>query len=100
MEHIPPQSIEVAIHNTVMSKGTFYGISLVPDQLGQLFGQTLHLSVFPAQWWLDKFGELGYNVVWSTSTDSALFVYVTQEAAMPASPTCLPQTETSKGESE
>jgi SAM-dependent methyltransferase len=100
MEHIPPQDIDTTIRNTVLRKGTFYGISLVPDQLGQLFGQTLHLSVFPAQWWLDKFSALGYTVVWSTSTDSTLFVYVTQEGAMPATPTCLPQTETSKGESE
>lgn len=76
MEHIPPESIDTTIHNTVLPKGTFYGISLVPDQLGQLFGQTLHLSVFPAKWWLDKFSALGYTVVWSTSTDSTLFVYV------------------------
>lgn len=60
LEHIPPDSVDIMLRNiTKSAKNTFLQISLVPDQMGVLIGETLHLSVHPFDWWRDKLQEFG-----------------------------------------
>lgn len=80
MEHIPPEQVEQTIQNVMAcAPKVFFQISLVPDNLGGLIGQPLHLSVHPFTWWADEFARLGLRVIWSEDCgDSAMF-YVTHQ---------------------
>jgi hypothetical protein len=72
MEHIPTESVEVVIKNIMRSaRKTFFQISTVPDQMGLLIGQPLHLTVRPFQWWRDLFLRLGYAVEWEDHDEIA-----------------------------
>jgi hypothetical protein len=55
----------------------FFQISTVPDNLGALIGQPLHLSVHQHDWWDEKFCSLGYAVQWSREEETAVLFYVT-----------------------
>lgn len=66
MEHIEPEKVEKTINNLMhIADEVFFQISLVPDSMGALIGQDLHLSVHSYGWWMDKFASLGYHVKWS-----------------------------------
>lgn len=78
MEHIPPERVDAVINNLMRCTGrVFFQISTVPDQMGALIGQQLHLTVQPHQWWADKFASLGYAVEWSQEEETAALFYVT-----------------------
>jgi SAM-dependent methyltransferase len=78
MEHIPPDKVDVTIQNLMRASGrVFFQISTVPDNLGALIGQPLHLTVQPHAWWADKFASLGYAVQWEQEEDTASLFYVT-----------------------
>lgn len=78
MEHIPPDRVDQTIQNVMRACGrVFFQISTVPDQMGSLIGQQLHLSVHPHSWWKDKFESLGYAVEWSQEEPTAALFYVT-----------------------
>ena len=63
MEHIPPEHVDAVISNIMASTETvFFQIATVPDAFGKMIGQTLHLTVEPAEWWADTFERLGYRV--------------------------------------
>lgn len=75
MEHIPTKDVPAVIINIMECvDSAFFQISLVPDNLGALIGQPLHLSVYPVEWWLDKFKA--YEVVWSESNAENAMFYV------------------------
>lgn len=76
MEHIPPEDVEVVIKNIMASAHTtFFQISTVPDVLGALINQHLHLTVQPHQWWKEKLASLGYQVSYeSESPEASIFV--------------------------
>jgi hypothetical protein len=38
-------------------KRSYFRIALFDDNMGQIIGHPLHLSVFPADWWADKFSR-------------------------------------------
>lgn len=65
MEHIPPQDVDTVLCNIMgAANRVFFQISTVPDQFGALIHQTLHLTVRPAEWWLDTIERLGFVVEW------------------------------------
>lgn len=77
MEHIPPEQVDKVITNVLnAAKRVFFQISLVPDVMGQLIDQPLHLSVHPYAWWIEKFESLGYSVTWSEDQGISALYYV------------------------
>ena len=78
MEHIPPHQVDRVIENMLTACGkVFFQISLVPDVMGQLIDQPLHLSVHPYSWWIEKFKSIGYSVKWSEDNGNSALYYVT-----------------------
>lgn len=77
MEHIPPDKVDIVLHNILRAtRRVFFQISLVPDNLGSLIGQQLHLSVHTFGWWLAKFKQLGLTVSFFDYDDLAAVFYV------------------------
>ena len=78
MEHIPTYDVDAVIKNIMQCVDrAFFQISLLPDHMGQLIGQHLHVSVFPYEWWASKFCD--YEVIFSShNTENAIF-YVKKE---------------------
>lgn len=75
MEHIPPEQVAQVIENVMSCVGrAFFQISLVPDSMGALIGAPLHLSVFPASWWAQKFAGYGIPHFSHTDTEARFFV--------------------------
>ena len=77
MEHIPQEGVDLVLVNIMdtIRNSCFFQISLVPDGLGYLVGQPLHLSVHPFDWWLSRFRCLGHRVAKSLNRgDTAIFV--------------------------
>lgn len=83
MEHIPTDDVPFVLKNILSSaQHVFFGISTVQDQMGVLIGETLHLTVQPLSWWLQKLAEAGAVVHWSKEMPGYCAVYcsVWQEA--------------------
>jgi hypothetical protein len=77
MEHIHPAEVIQTIRNMMRSaKRVFFQISLVPDSMGALIGQPLHLTVATYEWWLELFTSLGYSVSWSKDEGSSAMFYI------------------------
>jgi hypothetical protein len=76
MEHIAPENVDTVIQNIMAAaRTTFFQISTVPDNLGAIIGQQLHLTVRPHQWWKATFERLGYVVEWEREHEvAAMFV--------------------------
>lgn len=53
MEHIPEDKVDAVLSNIAakVRKGCYFRISTVPDGMGKLIGETLHLTVKPSSWW-------------------------------------------------
>ena len=78
MEHISPENVDSVIKNIMECvDSAFFQISLVPDNMGALIGQPLHLSVFPYHWWLDKLA--GYELIWSNHDQQNAVFYIKKE---------------------
>lgn len=72
MEHIPGKDVDTVIRNVMGSvRDAFFNISTVPDNLGALINQDLHLTVKPHKWWESRFSDLGYRVAWQEQTPDA-----------------------------
>lgn len=55
MEHIPTQHVsEVFVNMRRVAKCVYFDISLNHDSCGRLIGETLHMTVKPARWWLEQ----------------------------------------------
>lgn len=81
MEHIQPELVEQTISNIMACvRKCYFRIALFDDNMGQIIGHPLHLSVFPADWWADKFSR--YKVLYRDDGEgefpSAIF-YVQRE---------------------
>lgn len=69
LEHIPPGDVDAVINNVMNSAPkTFFQISTVPDEMGMLIGEHLHLTVRPHAWWRETFQRLGYFISWQQMT--------------------------------
>lgn len=76
MEHIAPENVENVIKNIMdCVKSAFFQISTVPDVMGQIIGQQLHLTVRLHSWWKETFIKMGYSVEWDQEDSiSSMFV--------------------------
>lgn len=79
LEHIPPEDVEAVIKNiTNASKKVFFQISTVPDAMGALINQTLHLTVENHKWWKEKFLSLGVDINFEQEFEEASVFVVTK----------------------
>ena len=63
MEHIEPEKVQQTIDNIMACvPKAYFRIAMFHDNMGQIIGHPLHLSVFPTNWWADKFN--GYKVLY------------------------------------
>lgn len=77
MEHIPTDLVGTTIDNVMGACGScFFQISTVPDDMGELIGETLHLTVKPHSWWRDKFCSLGYAVAWEREEETTALFWI------------------------
>lgn len=83
LEHIAPENVEKVINN-IMScvKTAFLQISTVPDNMGAVIGQQLHLTVRPHEWWKATIEGLGYSVEWERNQDIASMFVVKRKMAI------------------
>ena len=66
MEHLPPEEIDGVLDNIfAAAHHVFFCIDTQPDVMGARIGETLHLSVHPYSWWLNKFQERNCYVNYS-----------------------------------
>lgn len=57
MEHLPPSWVDLALKQMARKvENCFFVISGVPDTWGKKINETLHLTVMPGNWWLDRIG--------------------------------------------
>lgn len=81
MEHIPPEGVAGVIRNVMASaKTAFFQISTVPDVMGELINQDLHLTVRPHGWWRDLFTSLGYSVQWEQERENAALFLIRSDS--------------------
>lgn len=80
LEHIPPADIDAVLRNIfTAARNVFFQISTVPDHMGALIGHSLHLTVQPFDWWLQKLSAYG-DVSWSSDHTDAPVFYVTNSS--------------------
>lgn len=56
MEHIPTDHVDAVLRNLAdkVNCAAYFRISTVPDGMGALIGETLHLTVRSAEWWQER----------------------------------------------
>lgn len=68
MEHIPTNDVPAVIGNIMQStKSVFFQISTVPDAMGAIIHESLHMTVKPHEWWQEAFGD--YVIAWEQRED-------------------------------
>jgi len=78
MEHIPTGDVDAVITNIMASADTvFFQIATTDDDMGELIGAALHMTVKPVDWWLGAFNRLGYAVTWHTADDTGCRIIAT-----------------------
>ena len=73
LEHIPPERVDDTLRNLrrAASKIAFLGIALFPDGFGPaVIGKPLHLTVRPAEWWIERVVTAGFSVMWAKTSAS------------------------------
>jgi 2-polyprenyl-3-methyl-5-hydroxy-6-metoxy-1,4-benzoquinol methylase len=80
LEHIPTEHVDATLDNlaTMTGFGAFLQIALFNDGFGRMIGQTLHLTVKPAAWWLEKIAARWHVKSW-TVNDGSYLVAMTGE---------------------
>ena len=80
MEHIPTDDVDKVLANVCKSAPrSFFQIALEPDSMGALIGQQLHLSVFPASWWMERIMKFGRLLYFQDHGGSAVYYVATNE---------------------
>lgn len=81
-EHIPVEHVEASLKNIYDSSkyAAFFCIALFPDNFGPLLlGEPLHLSLFPAEEWLERIHASGWkdsrNVVIKARDGRPMWLY-------------------------
>ena len=66
MEHIPPAHVGDVLSGIAarLRRAVFFRISTVPDSCGRLIGERLHLTVQPAEWWVERVGQVFRITEW------------------------------------
>lgn len=79
MEHIAPDDVDAVITNIMASaRQVLFSVSTVDDALGAMVGRALHLTVKPAQWWIDRFTALGHTVAGTIVLPDRVHISVTR----------------------
>ena len=80
LEHLPTEYVDAALDNLrdMTGYGAFLQIALFPDGFGRRINDTLHLTVKPAGWWLEKI-EKRWAVKWSAVNEGSHLVTLTGE---------------------
>jgi SAM-dependent methyltransferase len=80
MEHIPPKKIDDVLSGIArgVKRGAYFAIDSVPDRLGLIIGQPLHLTVRPPAWWKEQLEKHFASV---TQHDGGVFVCLHKEEA-------------------
>jgi 2-polyprenyl-3-methyl-5-hydroxy-6-metoxy-1,4-benzoquinol methylase len=77
LEHIPEKDVDAVIDNCLLScQHMFFQICTVEDHCGALIGHSLHLTVKPFAWWLQKFNERQCVIHWSKDCGENVMFYV------------------------
>ena len=77
MEHMPEQVIDDALRNMqCLSKTLYLGICTVGDVFGKAVGETLHLTVKPCEWWVERIGKVCGNatIIWRDDVSCGIVV--------------------------
>jgi SAM-dependent methyltransferase len=83
LEHIPEEDVPATIGNVLgAAKKVFFQISTEPDVFGQRIGEKLHMTVQPAEWWVERFQEHNCMVWWVERQPNCLLCYVTGNATL------------------
>jgi SAM-dependent methyltransferase len=78
MEHIPPGQVDQVLANILMAaQHVFFQISFVDDNMSDLVGHPLHLSIHDYAWWLRKLQDFDCVVHWSREGEQFGSFYVT-----------------------
>ena len=76
MEHIPPEDVPDVIKNIMdCVDSCYFKIALFDDSMGKLIGHPLHLSVFPSEWWQNKFSA--YDIKYQHTDQGVACPYAT-----------------------
>jgi hypothetical protein len=59
LEHIPTEHVDEVLDNlaAMTGYGAFMQIAMFHDGFGQMIDDTLHLTVQPAEWWMEKINK-------------------------------------------
>jgi len=80
MEHIPPNKVEESLRQMAgRVANCFFAISGVPDSWGKKIGETLHLTVKPADWWAGSLSK-HWRDVKKTYDAGSVFIFVARGA--------------------
>ena len=61
LEHIPPEHVDQVIEN-MDTDNCYLHVHLKEDKFGKKIGETLHLTIKPHEWWLEKLSKK-WNIV-------------------------------------
>ena len=76
LEHIPPQDVEKVLTNIgLAARKVYFAISTVPDVMGAMIGEPLHLTVRDPFWWHDTLKRVGYRIDWSQYNEGMVCFY-------------------------
>lgn len=78
LEHIPPEHVDAVLDNLakLSVNGAFLQIALWEDGWGNKIGETLHLTVRPAEWWLDKI-LARWSINWQADSGDGRLIVLT-----------------------
>lgn len=75
LEHIPPDEVSAVLDNVLAAARTvLFQVSTVPDAMGALIGQDLHLTVRPHAWWRARLAERANVTYEREAPDASLFI--------------------------
>lgn len=76
MEHIPPEQVDLVLSNIVTAATkVYFNISTVPDHMGALIGEHLHLTVETHEQWKERLERLGFRVDYEKDLGCASVFY-------------------------
>jgi SAM-dependent methyltransferase len=76
LEHIEPENVGRVLFNICASARKVYlNISTVPDVMGALIGEPLHLTVESPFWWQEQLEKIGFRTDWSHYDDESVTFY-------------------------
>lgn len=76
LEHLPTEHIDAALQGMAdaTAKGGLLQIAMFKDNCGDMIGETLHLTVKPVAWWMEKIEKLWDVREWSVDRYDRLVV--------------------------